>query len=178
MRANRLVHQRLRQRGCVLFVVAEFTETNDIDHDVLAKLHAEVQGQTGRKDNRLRIVAVDMEYRSLDHFGDIGTVNCRTCIAWVGCGETNLVVDDQMQGASRTVTARFSEVECFHHNALTCKGSIAMHQYGQDLLVTVRTTTLLTRAHAALHDGVDDLKVRGVKGQGQVDWAAARRQVA
>ena len=82
-----------------------------------------------------------------------------------------------MDSATGTITTSLGEVEGFHDHALPGKRRIAMHQHGQHLLVALGTATLLARAHTTLNDWIDDFKVRGVKRERQMHWAATRGKV-
>ena len=62
-------------------------------------------------------------------------------------------------------------------HALAAKGGIAMHQHWQHLLALGVGAPIHACAHRALDHGVDDLQVRGVKGQRQMHRAARRAHV-
>src|SRR5690606_41436789 len=65
-------------------------------------------------------------FRSLD---DVGAIQRGTRVARVGSGEADLVVDDDVQGAARTVAARLGQVERFHDHTLAGKGCVTVHQH-------------------------------------------------
>jgi hypothetical protein len=69
-----LVHQRLRQAGRVLLVVAELAEADDVDHHVLAELLAVVHRQLRAQHHGFGVVAVDVQHRRFDHLDDVGAV--------------------------------------------------------------------------------------------------------
>ena len=154
-----MVHQGLCQCGGVLLVVTQLAKANNIDHDVTTKFHAEIECQARGERHGLRVVAVDVKHRRFDHLGHVGTVDGRTRIAWIRSRKANLVIDHQVNRATRAVTAGLGKVECFHHHTLAGEGSVAVHQHRQDLLVAVRTASFLASAYAALYDRVDDFKV-------------------
>src|SRR5690606_2738999 len=112
------------------------------------------------------------------HLDDVGAIQRGTRVARVGSGEADLVVDDDVQGAARTVAARLGQVERFHDHTLAGKGCVTVHQHGQNLFAGLVATAVLTGARAALDHGVDDFQVRGVEGQRQVDGTSARGNVA
>ena len=142
---NFLVHQRLRQRGCVLLIVAELAETNDVHHHVLAKLQTELKRQLSGQHHSFRVIAVHMHHRRLDHLDHISAIQCGAAVAWIAGGETDLVVDDDMHRATRGVTPGFSQCKGFHVDTLARKGRVAMHQHRQHLLAE--------RVSAAIHAG-------------------------
>ena len=71
---DRLVHQRLRERGLVPLVVAVAPIAEHVDHDRLLEFLPKFGRDLGREHDGLRIVAVDVEDRRLDHLGDIGRI--------------------------------------------------------------------------------------------------------
>ena len=77
MRADRLVHQRLGERRLVAFVVAVAAIAEHVDDDRLLELLPELGRDLGGVDHRLRIVAVGVEDRRLDHLGDVGRIGRR-----------------------------------------------------------------------------------------------------
>ena len=68
------VHQRLGERRLVPLVVAVPAVADHVDDDVLAERLAEVERQLADVDDRLGVLAVDVEDRHLDHLGDVGAV--------------------------------------------------------------------------------------------------------
>jgi hypothetical protein len=91
--------------------------------------------------------------------------------------KANLVVDDDMHRAARTVTTRLGEVEHFLIDALPGHGRIAMDQHRQDLLPAAVATTCLAGIDGPCDHGIDDLKVRRVERQRQVARAARGHDV-
>ena len=146
MLGDALVHQRLRQRRRVLFVVAELAEADDVDHDVLGEFRPVVDRDLGREHHRLGVVAVDMQHRRLDHLDHVGAIQGRARIARVGGGEADLVVDHQMHGAVGAIAARLRQVEGLHHHPLAGERRVAMHQDRQHL----RAVLVAAAVHARL----------------------------
>jgi hypothetical protein len=127
------VHQRLRQRRRVLLVVAELAETDDVDHHVLAELHAVVQRHLRSQHHGLGIVAVDVQHRRIDHLDHVRAVQRGAAVARVAGGETDLVVDDDMHRAAGGIATGLRQRQRLHHDALAGKGRVAMHQHRQHL---------------------------------------------
>src|SRR5690606_11700051 len=178
MLTDALVHQRLRQRGSVLFVMAQFAEANDINHDVVLELAAIIKRQLRNVHDSFGIVAVDVEHRRFDHLDHVGTVQCRTGVARIGGSEADLVVDDDVHRSAGTIAAGLRKVERFHDNALACKGRVAVDEHRQYLAAIGILATILTRTHAALNHRIDDFEVGRVECQGQMNGTAARGKVA
>jgi hypothetical protein len=74
--------------------------------------------------------------------------------------------------AARAVAAGVGEVEHLLVHALAGDGGIAVDQHRQRLHLAFGAAPHLARIHRAGDDGVDDLEVRRVEGQGQVHRAA------
>ena len=168
---NLLVHQRLGQAGGVLLVVAELAKAGDVDHHVLTETHAVLQRQLAGQHHRLRIVAVDVQHRGLDHLEDVGAKRGRAQIARIGGGKADLVVDDDVHHAAGGIAPGLSQRQGFLVDALAAKGGIAMHQHRQHLLALGIAPAVHAGAHRALDHRVDDFQVRRVESQTQVDRA-------
>ena len=87
------VEHGLGVRGLVALVVAPAPVAHDVDDDVLGELGAIVGGYVYGSHDRLGIVAVCVENRSLNALRDVRAVVGRTQIRGAG-GETDLVVHD------------------------------------------------------------------------------------
>ena len=174
---NLLVHQRLRERRCVLFVVAQTAEANDVDHHVLGELLAELQRNLGREDHRIRVVAVHVQHRRLDHLDHIRTIGGRALVARIGGGEADLVVDDDVDRAESAVAARLGQVQGLHDHALAGEGGIAVHDDGQHLAAVLVAPAIHARLAGAFDHRVDDFQMRRIESQRQVHRSARRRDV-
>ena len=69
------------KRRLVPLVVAVPAVADHVDDDVLAERLAEVDGQLADVDDRLGVLAVDVEDRHLDHLRHVGAVAGRPRIA-------------------------------------------------------------------------------------------------
>ena len=166
MRADRLVHQRLRERRLVAFVVAEAPVAEHVDDDRLLEFLPELGRDLGGVDHRLRIVAVHVEDRRLDHLGDVGRIGRRARIARIG-READLVVDDEMHGAAGAVAAQAGEAEAFRDHALAGERRVAVDQqrHHHGAVLAGRAVVVLLGAHLAERDRHHDLEMRGIRGQ-------------
>ncbi len=127
MRADLLVHQRLRESRLVAFVVAEAAIAEHVDDDRLLELLPEFGRDLGGEHHRFRIVAIGVEDRRLDHLRHVGRIGRRARIARIG-READLVVDDEMQGAAGAVALQRREAETFRHHALAGEGRVAVDE--------------------------------------------------
>ena len=178
MRADRLVHQRLGERRLVALVVAEAPVAEHVDHDRMLELLPELGRDLGGEHHRLRIVAVGVEDRRLDHLGDVGRVGRGARIARIG-GEADLVVDDEMHRAAGAVPAQSRQAEAFGDHALAGEGGVAgdqqRHHHGA--VVAGGAVLVLLGAHLAEHDRIDDLEMRRIGGERQVHPVAVELAV-
>ena len=150
------VHQGLCQAGRVLFVVAQLTETGDVDHHVLAEFHAVFQRKLRGQHHRLWVVAVHMQHGRFDHLDDVGAKHRGAHIAWVRGSETDLVVDDDMHRAACGIATGLRQRQGFLVHALAAKGSVTMHQHRQHLATLGVIAAVHARTHRAFHHRVDD----------------------
>ncbi len=176
--ADLVVHQRLGDGRLVRLVVAVAAVADDVDDHVLVELVAEIEGQARGEDHRLGVVAVHVEDRRVDHLADVGAVERRAAVQRVAGGEADLVVDDDVHRAAGRVAARLRHVEGLHDHALAGEGGVAVDQHRQHPLAVRVAAPVLAGAHRALDHGADDLEVRGVEAQRDVDDAAGRVDVA
>ena len=172
---DEVVHQRLRHRRVVALVVAATAVADHVDDDVLVELLAELVGQLGDPHAGLRVVAVDVEDRRLDHPGDVGGVR-RGARAARRRREADLVVDDDVHGAAGAVAAQLREVERLGDDPLAGERRVAVHEHGQDGEVLAgEVEAVLLGPHDALEHGVDGLEVRRVRGEVDLGRLAALR---
>ena len=122
-----LVHQRLGERRLVALVVAVPAVADHVDDDVLAERLAELERQLGDVDDRLGILAVDVEDRHLDHLGDVGAVARRAGVAGRG-GEADLVVDDDVDRAAGACSRAAATGSASRPPALAGEGRVAVDQ--------------------------------------------------
>ena len=161
MRRDRLVHQRLRERRLVAFVVAVAAIAEHVDDDRLLEFLPELGRDLGGEHHRFRIVAVDVENRRLDHLGDVGRIRRRARIARIG-GEADLIVDDEMHRAAGAVAAQAGQAETFRDHALPGERRIAVNQqrHHHGAIFRRGAELILLGAHLAEHHRIDDFEMR------------------
>ena len=142
-----------------------------VDDHVLVELLPELGCDLCGVDHGFGIVPVHVEDRRLYHQRDIGRVGRRP--AEMRCrGETDLVVHHDMHRAPGAVTAQARQAETFRHDALTCKGRVAVEQDRQNRDPLLVMKLVLLGAGLAQHDRVHGFKVRRVRRQRQVHLVA------
>ena len=171
------VHHRLGQGRIVALVVTPFAVADDIDHDVFVEFLTVVQSGLDGEANAFRIVAVDVDDRSGNHFRHVGTMHGRTGVAGIGSGEADLVVDDDVNRTAGGVAARFGQVERCLVDAQADKCRVAVNQYGQYFVATVFAQTFLFGACRTFNDRIHDFQVRRVERQRNVHRTVRRSDV-
>ena len=109
-----------------------------------------------------------MENRRFDHQSDVGGIGrerlkCGAVVNPIWLLTTICIVPPVRW------PLRPDRPKAFGHNALACKGRIAVQQNRQDLGAVCIAELVLLGADLAQHNRVDRLKVAGVCGQRQVD---------
>ena len=132
---------------------------DEIDHDVLAKLHPVIDRDLRDEQHFFRIVAVHVEDRRLHHARDFGAVFGRSRIVLPARGEADLVVDDQMNRAAGFEATRLRHLERLHHHALPGESGVAMDDDRHDEIAGVVEAPILTGANRAFGDRSDDLEM-------------------
>ena len=178
MRRDPLVHHRLGEHRLVAFVVAMPAVAEHVDDDGLVEFLPEFDRDLGREHHGFRVVAVDMEDRRVDHLRHIGRIRRGPRVARIG-GEADLVVDDEVQRTAGAVAFQVGKAEAFRHHALAGKRRVTMHQQRQHRNAHVRRIAMLVLlgAHLAEHHRIDDLQMRRVGGQRQMDAVAVELAV-
>ena len=122
MALDDLVHQRLGKARLVAFIMAEAAVAPHVDDDVAVEGLAEFDGDLAGEGHRFGIVAVDVEDRRLHALGDVRRVRRRARELRAG-GETDLVVDDEVQAATGVVATDAGKAEALPDDALPAKAA-------------------------------------------------------
>ena len=161
LRLDALVHDRLRVARVVALVVTETAVADHVDHDVFAEALAVLERQPGDADARLGIVAVHVQDRRLHHLGNVGRV-LRGTGRLGRRGETQLVVDDEMDRAADAVALDHPELQCLGDDALPGEGGVAVHEQRQDRERSRIVDQILLGPRHAHHNRVDGLEMTRV----------------
>ena len=153
-----LVKQRLCKPRFVAFVMAIFAIAKQIDEDVALKLIAKLHSKADGVGHGFHIVAIDMEYWRLHHFGNVGAVDAGACVEVVG-GETNLVVHHDMDGAAGFVAGELRHLYYLVHDTLAGDGRVAMDEDGSHFFKVALIAIVNLGAHDAFHHRVDGFEV-------------------
>ena len=146
------IHHRLSRQRLVSFVMTMATVGNQINENIPFKDRAIFHCHTGSKSNRFRIIAVHMNNRRLNHFGDVGTKLGRTGVGRVRGGKTDLVIDHNTNRAAHFITAGIGHIQGFLHDTLSCYRGVAMYRYRQHFVMLSILFTGLSCAHGTNHN--------------------------
>src|SRR5207253_2505746 len=122
---------RLGETRLVALVVAEAAVAPHVDDDVAVEALAELDRELAGPGDGLGVVAVDVEDRCLDALGDVRRIGRRPRELRAG-GETDLVVDDEMDRAPGSVAGKAGEAEALPDDPLSGKGGVAVEQHRKD----------------------------------------------
>ena len=139
------------------------------------ELLPETEREARDKSDGERVVAVDVENRRLDHLRHVGRVFRRARVGGQR-GESDLVVDDDVNGAANFVTRKLREIQHLGDHALTRKRRVAMDEQRQHFhpLLGVQPDALL-RPRFSEHDGIHRLEMAWVRCEADADFVARIR---
>ena len=100
-----------------------------------------------------------------------------SCGSPPGWGEADLIVDDDVDRAARSVALDIGQPEGFSDDALSAESRVAMHQQAQHLAPFLVAALTLFGADLADHHGIDRFEMRRVGGQRQVNLLAVELSV-
>lgn len=162
---NLLVHERLSEAGLIELVVTHLTVTNEVDDDVMVELLAVLRSDLEAVVNVLHAVSVDMEDGSADSLGEVRGVHVTATLGGHG-GETNLVVHDDVDGATDAVVLQVLHLHGLVDDTLTGESGVTVNEDGHDGIKVTRGTKGLSEmvlsSNTAHDDRIDALKMRGV----------------
>jgi hypothetical protein len=168
-----LAKQRLCERGFIPFVVAEAAVANHIDNHVTLKNSPEIHRQKDHAHDRLGIIAVNVENRTLEHFADIRRVRRRSGFLR-SRGKADLVIDDDVKSAASRVSAKSTQVQSFLYDSFARKAGIAVDHYGHAALPLAVAGSVLLGAHAPERDRIDEFEMTGIEAERHVDLTLGR----
>jgi hypothetical protein len=151
-----------------------------VDDDILVECLTEPEGESGCPGAGLRVIAVDVEDRGLDHLGHIGRIHRAA-----GClgrrREPELVVDHDMDRAPGSVAGQSGQVEGLGDHTLPGERGVSVEedrQHGERLAGALlqhpatpplAAQCILAGPGHAHHHRVDRLEVGGIGRHGQRD---------
>ena len=143
------VHSRLRRRGFIRFVVAAPAVANKINDNVFFKFVTEIQSKLCHEKHCFGVVCIDVKYRRLHHASNVCAIFGGAGVILTACREADLIINDNMYGAARSVSAGLRHLECFHDDTLSCKCCVSMDNNREDFRAVSIATPNLACAHRA-----------------------------
>ena len=107
MRLDARIHQRLRVARLVALVVSETAETDEIQHHIFVVFLTVIERDFDDAVSRFGVVAVDVKNRRLRDMRGVGRIN-RAARVFGRSRKTDLVVDNYMNRAARSITRRLA----------------------------------------------------------------------
>ncbi len=166
------IEYRLRVAGVIAFVMSVFAPAEDIDHHVAVKALAEIVSHLRGASARFRVVAIDVEHGSMHHQSHIGAIARGAPFAWIR-SETDLIVDDQMNGAAGVVTVDLRKIQGLGDNSLARHGGVAVNQQGNHALAQMIFEAILLGPHNAFDHRIHGLEMTGVGSHRDANGLAA-----
>ena len=171
-----LVEQRLSDGRIVDFAVTVAAVADEVDDDIGAELIAVFDGHASDANHRVHIFAIDVEDGNRLASRDAGG-EARGMLFGVAGGESEKIVDDDVNGAADGVAGKVGVVHGLGENALSGECSVAVNQQWQIFFASAFTAAVLFGASAADGDGIDGFEMAGIRNQMDVNFVAAPRGV-
>ena len=146
-----------------------------VNENVRLKFLAEIHRQLHDLRDGFRVFAVHVENRRLQHPRHVRRVSGRAAFIRRR-GETDLVVDDDVQRAADGVTGKLAQVERFLNDAFAGKRRVAVNEQAEHLAAIAVAKPVLMRAHAAQHDGIHKFQMARIEAKRDVHFRARRRR--
>lgn len=174
---NDLVHHWLGEGWLIQLIVTEFTVTDQVNDDVLHELLAELSSEFEGTLHILHRVSVDVEDWRVDRLSNVRGVLTRATLVW-SSGETNLVIDDDVDSAANSVVGQRLHLDLLEDDALPGHGSVTVHDDWHDGLSVLGSAAkgVLLGAGSSHNDWVDGLQVGWVsqKSHGDINQITIR----
>ena len=177
MRLDLFVHRRLSHRGLICLIVATPPITDEINDNILVEMIAVIHGQLRHEDDRLGVIAVNVKNGRLHHFCNVRAVLRGARVLALTGGESNLIIQHDVQCAAGTIGPGLGHLKRFHDDALARKGRVAMNDDWHHRLTKRIFTAILSRAYGAFYHRRHNFQMRGVEGQRQVHFTTRGHHV-
>ena len=170
---DNLVHQGLGESGLIELVVTHLSVGNQINHNILVECLSVLSSNLESLDDVLKTVSVNVEDGGVDSLGDIRSIHARSATVRSG-SETNLVVDDDVEGTTDGVVLEILHLKALVDDTLASHGGVTVDNDGDNLLavLSLATEEVLLSASSSGDDRVDSLQVRWVSQKRQLDGGA------
>ena len=165
-------HVGLGECGLVGFVVAVAAVADDVDDDITGEGLPELESELGDPGDFEGAVTIDMEDGDFEELGDVGAVIRGAGVGGKG-GETDLVIDDEVDGSAGAIAGELGKVQHFGNDALAGESGVTVNEDGDDFFAFEGVIeSALAGAGLAFDDRVDGFEVAGVGGEHDADAVA------
>jgi hypothetical protein len=160
--------------------VAMTAVADEVDNDIGMKLCAIFGGDAANAHNRVGIFGVDVEDRNALAASDAGSKTRRVLLRGTR-GETDQIVDDDVNRSADRVCSKIRKIEGFRPDALAGERGVAVHDDGPDFVEnfrraidvgTVNAVASLLGAGASHGDGIDSFEVAWIGDQVNIEFCA------
>ena len=155
---NRLVHQRLRERGLVDLIVSVLAVPNQIHDHVVRILLTVSRCKSKNTNNCFGVIGVNVKDGCIKRFAKIRGVDGRATLPRICC-ETNLVVSDNVNCPTGAVPLETCHLHGFVHNTLPSKGSVAVKKNGNNRFSSLITLVMHFSTTLAHDKRINSLKM-------------------
>ena len=111
-----------------MLVMAEFTETYDVNKDVFTELLSVFYCKLNAFTDKVRSVSIDVEYWGTNDFCNLGAMNSRPALVR-GCCKPNLVIYDNVHNTSNRIVEQIMHLYALVNNSLPSNRSITMNHH-------------------------------------------------
>ena len=129
---------------------------NHVDHHIAMKGFTIVVSELSNAEARFGVVAVHMKNRCLNRLRHVCAVRGATSRVGVG-SKTNLIVDNEVDGATCFVSGKLGKLQGFRNDTLTREGRITVHEERQYGVISHDPRTVQLRPDHSL-----DYRVNGL----------------
>ena len=134
--------------------MAVATVADDIDNDVFVKLLAKVDCELDDGGSGEGVIAVDVKDGNSESFAWRGAVAAGAGVIWKG-SEGDLVIDDDVDRAPRSVAFEAGEIQGFRNDSLADEGPVPVNEDWHNLFPLYRVVPMsLAGAGFALDDRI------------------------
>lgn len=124
----------LGKHGLIQLIVSKASIANHINDHISAPLVPPLDGSFQSFTHSHGIVTIDMEYRTVECFAEIGRVGRGSTVDGVG-READLIIDNDMDGSPNVEVVDASHLHRFVDDALSGEGGVSVKEDGHDVAI-------------------------------------------
>ncbi|MNL41904.1 hypothetical protein D3C87_1643330 [compost metagenome] len=148
---DKIIHCTLSECWLITFVVSVLTEADHVDNNIFTEFLTVTNCEVHGFNTSFSVITIDVQYRNRSHFRYVRRVTSAASFFRTRC-ETNLVVDDDMDGSTSFVRADACHLQNFLYDTLASKSGFTVDQNWNNLFLSFITAKLHRRArHSQSH---------------------------